>query len=246
MENREIPTKESHPSLFTLDRYCSGELHDAAVLRDIDLHVTTCDRCASYIRKMSDDSVTITDRHPTLQSITAGKRNHSFFTRFISVPAFKPVFAALAVMVIIIPLALHQFNRNNTLFAKGSVSWYLFTGKKLYTSDDGPIICNPGDTVQLLTSAKGSFYCYVGYRDNSLPLKPYYSSLCTHEEVDSSPTPLPFSIVLDSMWRKQEILCFSSDEPVDSTAVAGFLEYPNDMLPPDISFATFILIRETR
>jgi hypothetical protein len=224
--NNTIHSPEQHPSRFKLDSYIMASCSTNDV-QMIELHCQTCDQCKEYLNTLTDSSAAITSRFSDFGSLNnaCSKNNvHNVpktkktvqFHTFLS-----PAIAALFVFALIIPTyILMTANRGDNLQVKGSPQWLLFAESQFVKSTGQEINIHASDTVQLFLQAVKPLYYTIMYQDDGGTLNVYNEE---NERLsnasDGKPVPLPFSIVLDSLWNRENIYCIASENKLSAETI---------------------------
>jgi hypothetical protein len=228
--NNSIRSSEQHPSRFKLDSYimasCSAE--DSQI---IESHCQTCDECKEYLNALTDSSATITSKFPDFGSLhnvvskndVIKEQTPKKLLKFHAV--LSPAIAALFVFALVIPMYIMMTNhKSDSLHVKGSPQWLLFAESQFVKNTVHEINVHAFDTVQLFLLAAKPLYFTVMYQDDDGPLNKYNGTQEVLRNLsDGKPVPLPFSIVLDSLWNREDIYCVASENKLSAEAITAVI-----------------------
>jgi hypothetical protein len=222
---------DQHPSRFKLDSYITASCSSDDRMM-IELHCLSCKECKEYLITLSDSSKVVTSQFPdlkTLDKVYSAKRgskqlilNKAMYNH----PLFRPAIAALLVFALIIPAYfIMNADRGEYLQVKGSPEWLLFTKSQFVHNEGHEINVHAYDTVQLFLQAARPLYFTIMYQDDDGPLNVYNTdNVVLRNASDGKPVPLPFSIVLDSLWNRQNIYCIASESKLSADAITSAIK----------------------
>src|SRR5512133_973835 len=218
---------QQHPSRFKLDSYIMASC-STDDLKMIESHCLSCKECKEYLNALSDSSTVLTTQFPDFKSLDEACSTKSTGKKLIPVKTVKfhpylgPAIAALFVFALVIPVYfMMNPSRGDLMQVKGSPQWFMFTESKFVQSAAHEVNVHAFDTVQLFLQANKPLYFTIMYRDDGGLLKVYNAeNELLHNSSDGKPVPLPFSIVLDSLWNGQDIYCVASENKLSAETIA--------------------------
>lgn len=229
MKNNYSP-RDQHPSRFKLDAYITASCSsDDRIM--IESHCLSCNDCWEYLNAFSDSSAALTSQFPDFKSLDSActKENSGKKLLPFKIVKFKPfigpAIAAMFVFALVFPVYfIMHTGRGDGMQVKGSPQWILFTKSQFAHSAAEEIHINALDTVQLFLQADRPLYFTIMYQDDSGPLKLYgVDNELLRNSINGKPVPLPFSIVLDSLWSIQDIYCMASEKKLSQETILSVI-----------------------
>ncbi|HKP94203.1 MAG TPA: zf-HC2 domain-containing protein [Fibrobacteria bacterium] len=223
-----------HPSRLSISAYLAGETA-AADRAAFEAHLAACPDCAALVRDARSARDAFAAQYPSLEHLGAtrrAKRNPAPVTEVLlkrlralfAGPAWRPVFAAAALLALAAVVLRLPFRPapSDDLSPKGTARFVLFVDGRPVTDDS--IACKPGDTLQLGIVSNRPVHYAVLYRDDGGPLKTYMADGQGEPRGGPKGENLPYSLVLDSGWRRERLYCLWSAGPFDAHAARAFIE----------------------
>jgi hypothetical protein len=251
-ENTNITyAQDSHPSRLALARLLAGDL-DEAGRGELEKHIQACPACNANYANAGREAAMFSQKHPTLDSLSAGRRKAAPETAldwrkklggiFDRAFGLRPALAAFSLLAVVAVIWTFNARHGGDLMAKGGTHFLLAVNGREVRGYEIP--SKQGDTLQLGITATTPVYYAVLYRDDNGKTVAYMGGEGAGQKPLGLPQGenLPHSLVLDGGWSTEILYCVWSEHPFTVDEAVRFVQdLPGGPTPRELHAQVFQL-----
>jgi hypothetical protein len=235
-------------SKLGLEQYFTGEL-DEQQAQEIKQHLADCTECSAYIAGLETEKADFLHRHPfaSFTRAHAPVKTIPWYRQFVRSafrPALIPVYGALVVTVVLLPMINRETNRlsPDVRFKGRNPVSFLYRRDGTVNQGSTTMKFRTGDNIQVVFSIEKDRYVSLLSVDSLGRISFYHpdqqSAFCSIHASAGQKQSFPGSIVLDDTPGSELVIVLFSEKPVSVkdasswvkrhfNAVAGFSELKN-------------------